>query len=319
MLLAATGNLGASGNLTMSKCAAIGSVNATLGAGHTSVIAGTTGCSFDSGAAYSLIAGGANCTHALTGGAILASYNVKSATTYSVTGGFATSGGASTANRKWEIVSNNGTIKLLGNVSGGSNFTDFAELFENETAGTIPLGTIVSLSGRYVRIAQAGDNVLGVVSATGVINAGDTPFTWARRHLTGEFGETLYEDIPDPLWEAQIPDPDWTPTAGQTEADRPMIDNPIPQQMISVPIENPEYDPTQTNIPRTDRPEEWTCVGLVGQVYVRVDNTVAVGDWVSPVNGIGTQSTERTNLFCMEIRQAYSAEKGYGVAFCLLK
>ena len=83
--------------------------------------------------------------------------------------------------------------------------------------------------------------------------------------------------------------------------------------------ENPEFDINQTNIPRSSRPEEWTCVGLLGQVHVRVDATVQVEDWVMPVDGIGTKSEKRTPLKCMEIRQPFDAEKGYGVAFCLLK
>ena len=183
------------------------------------------------------------------------------------------------------------------------------------------------------------------------MTAGNTPFTWARRYLTGEFGETLYHDVPDPDWQPRIPDPNWqakvpantvTPTipdpayTGDNPAECPMIDNPdttpvdnpepqgwidnpVPQGTITVPMENPAFDLSQTNIPRSSRPEEWTCVGLLGQVHVRVDATVQVEDWVMPVDGIGTKSSNRTNLKCMEIRQAFDESKGYAVAFCLLK
>ena len=257
----------------------------------------------------------------------------------------------STTNRKIELNFATGNITATGQFTGGATFTDYAEYFENKTPGVIPLGTIVSLDGRFVRRAQSGDDILGVVSATGVMTAGNTPFTWARRYMTGEFGETLYHDIPDPDWQAKIPDPNWqakipantvTPTipdpayTGDNPAECPMIDNPdttlidnpvpqgvidnpTPQGTITVPLENPEFDINQTNIPRSSRPEEWTCVGLLGQVHVRVDATVQVEDWVMPVDGIGTKSEKRTPLKCMEIRQPFDAEKGYGVAFCLLK
>jgi hypothetical protein len=87
-----------------------------------------------------------------------------------------------------------------------------------------------------------------------------------------------------------------------------------------VPIENPDYKPELENVPRSERPDEWTCVGLLGQVHVRVASDVQVGDFVAAGDGgIGVKSDTATNMRCMEIRKPFDAAKGYAVAFCLLK
>ena len=236
-----------------------------------------------------------------------------------------------------------------------------------DTTKEIPLGTIVSLSGSKVRIAEDGDFILGVVSGTSAVATGDSSFTWAKRYLTGEFGEVLYHEIPDPAWSEKIPDPaykeylpynevepkiidptykkyitsNYNEETGElsevanpeppTYIDNPytflvknpnpqqMIDNPEPRKMVSVPMENPDFDPSRTNIPRAQRPKEWTCVGLLGQLHVRVDETVVESCWVTVKNGIGTISTAETRLKCMEIKTNFDQNKGYAVALCLLR
>jgi hypothetical protein len=160
------------------------------------------------------------------------------------------------------------------------------------------------------------------VSATASIAAGDSPFHWAKRYMTGEFGQMLYQEILDPDWQPMISDPNWKRPAGAeaTGQDAPLIPNPVAQPLISVPVENPDYDESQENVPRSKRPNEWTCVGLLGQVHARVASDVQVGDYVAAGNdGIGIKSVTATNMRCMEIKGAFDAAKGYAVAFCLLK
>jgi len=199
-------------------------------------------------------------------------------------------------------------------------FTDYAEYFENLQHGVIPLGTIVTLTGRKVRPAQGSDAVLGVVSGTAAFAAGDSPFTWQGRYLTGEFGEALYHYIPDPDWVAMVPDTAWARATSESESDRPLIANPIPAELVKVQQENPEYDPTIANTPRSERPESWTCVGLLGQLHTRVDQTVCVGDFVIVgTDGTGTKSENPTSIVCMEIRSEYQGDKGYGVGLCMVK
>ena len=49
---------------------------------------------------------------------------------------------------------------------------------------------------------------------------------------------------------------------------------------LTVPKENPNYDPTLEYIPRDER-IEWHIVGLIGQIHVCIDDTVKVGDRVT--------------------------------------
>jgi hypothetical protein len=243
--------------------------------------------------------------------------------------GDSSSGSASTANRKFQV-SATGTVTAAGTVTGSATFTDYAEYFENLQKGVIPIGTLVALDGRKVRPIQAGDVILGVVSATAIVAAGDSPFTWSRRYLTGDFGEILYQDVPMVKWSEVY--------AGLVDDEQPELlmagyDGTVEEalQIFGVlpkdakhyterhPVENPEYDPTIENVPRSERPNDWSCIGLLGQVYVRVDVSVVVGDYVKAGEGLGTLSNTKTNVRCMEITKVFDAQDGYGIAFCLLR
>lgn len=87
--------------------------------------------------------------------------------------------------------------------------------------------------------------------------------------------------------------------------------------------ENDQYDPTQVNVPRSARPDEWTCVGLMGQLRVLVGADVAQAmdsagdDDVIYVAADGSLSDVPTRLECMVIRTPYNAADGYAIALCL--
>lgn len=278
-------------------------------------------------------------------GAVVIGRRTKSASARSIVFGDATSGSASTANRKFQVTAA-GNVTAAGTITGSTTFTDYAEFFENAELGVIPLGTIVALDGRKVRPAQAGDDILGVVSATALVVAGDSPFTWAQRFMTGEFGEILYHDIPDPDWEPMVSDPEWprlvpNPLAAvdpgaepfiENPEPAPLVPNPTPQPLVRVAVENPDYDPTRENVPRSERPAEWTCVGLLGQVYVRVAEDVEVGDFLAGGdNGLGLKAilphhikevmkyVGLHGIQVMRMETPYDATRGFAVAKCLIR
>lgn len=286
-------------------------------AGQNSVVLGGSGSSAASGDLAVVIGG--NISEAQGIGSVIFGRRTINNVARSIAFGDNASGVASTANRKFHLFAN-GDMSIAGTLTQSAIFTDYAEYFENASVGTIALGTLMALDGRKVRPASAGDHVLGVVSATASVAAGDSPFSWSKRYLTGEFGEMLYHDIPDPDWPEFVPDPSWIKGDDDLEVNRPMVRNQVPAPLVSVPVENPDYDPTRENVPRSERPEEWTCVGLLGQIHTRLDATVAAGDFVNPADGgIGTKSDEPTNIRCMEIRSAHDGSKGYAVGLCLVK
>jgi hypothetical protein len=228
---------------------------------------------------------------------IIASRYVKTGAQYTLTGGYAASSPASSANRKWEIDSQTGAFRSV--LAAGSSFVssytfaDFGEYFENLTMGVIPLGTIVALEGDKIKPAKEDDIILGTISATTAFVGANSDFQWQGRFLKGEFGESLYDEIVDPDFK------------GEGEAPK-----------IWVQKENPEYNPSRENIPRSDRPEEYSCVALLGQVHVRVGKDVKTGNYVAADGG---KSAKETRLLCMAIKQEFDMEKGYAVALCLLR
>lgn len=226
---------------------------------------------------------------------ILASSRVKSVNNATVTGGVAVAGSALSANRKWEIDSVTGNITVAGTVTTGAIFSDFAEMFPNATGAEIPLGVIVTQENGAVRPANDGDDIIGVVSATAAITAGDTPFAWQGRYLMDEWGRVITDQATDPNWNQEGPAP-----------------------LINIPRENPAWNPDLPQIPRSARPSDWTRVGMIGQVFVRVAANVSPNDSLSAINGIGVKSANKTGLRCLKITVPYSSEKGYAVARCLI-
>nr|8CK1_B Chain B, Tail fibers Dpo36 [Ribes]8CK1_C Chain C, Tail fibers Dpo36 [Ribes]8CK1_D Chain D, Tail fibers Dpo36 [Ribes] len=262
----------------------IGSVDSTSNGARSGIYTGS-GC--ETTGAGAVVIGGVN-AKASNDGAIVMGRGVDSEFARSLVFGDGGSGAAaSTAGRKFQVTAA-GNVTAAGTITGSTTYADYAEYFENSARGVIPLGVIVTLDGRKVRPASAGDDIIGVVSGTAILAAGDSQFHWGGRYLAGEFGELLYHDVD--------------------------VDGKIERQ----PVENPEYDPSVPNVPRSQRPEEWSCIGLVGQLHVRVSSDVAAGDRVAAGDG-GIGVPGDNGMICMEIKQAYDSGKGYAVALCLHK
>ncbi len=180
------------------------------------------------------------------------------------------------ANCKWEIDSADGGFTGSA-FTVGVPYPDLAEYFENFETGVIPLGTIVRLEGRKIMpiTDKNYDNMLGVISGTAGVRLGDTSFTWGKKFLTGDFGEPLYEKE-------------------------------LNEHGRKVRKINPDYDGTIPNVKRSERPEEWSLVALLGQVYVRVPELAVPGDQIG-------------RFKVMEITKKFIKKDGYAIAFCLLR
>lgn len=239
----------------------------------------------------------ANSTVSSLGAVLLASRRVQTSLDRSVSGGDGVSGAATTANTKWRINSGNGNAQLAGTLTQSTPFADYGEYFENLNHGTIPLGTVVAREGRKVRPWVEGDRLAGVISATAGIILGDSPFTWQGRYLYGDFGEPLMEEVEVVRWD------DYDGLV--SEAPTPIPDDAVYSKEM-VQVENPDYDPSLPNIPRSERPDEWSLVGLLGQVFVRVKRDYEPDELITE------------GLRVMEMKSKYDEEKGYGVAYCYL-
>jgi hypothetical protein len=141
------------------------------------------------------------------------------------------------------------------------------------------------------------------------------------------------------LYEGPVTDAPETPAGGRRkeytarvrEAFRgPSATSPTPwpadaeTYTVDLPTEAAGYDPEKAYTPRTERPDEWTVVGLLGQLPIRVAEGVAEGDDLAAgPNGIGVTAFGATpggaRIEVMEIAVPFDAVAGYAVALCLVR
>lgn len=228
---------------------------------------------------------------------IVNSRGVKSPGNYHFLLGYGQNG-ARYSNTTIDMSSTSGNIKTKGTVSSGQNFGDYAEYFESQSGQEIPNGYIVTLDGRYIRKANGKDKPIGIISGTAGVILGDQMFHHKDKFLKDEFGVTQTETE---LKEWQDDEGNWY------------------SEEVEVPIPNPDFDEiVDAYVPRSERPE-WNVVGLVGQVFTRIDETVSVNDYIKPQKGIGTKDNNEGYYRVLEITTPYNTEKGYGVAVVLVK
>ncbi|MEC1800583.1 peptidase G2 autoproteolytic cleavage domain-containing protein [Bacillus mojavensis] len=213
---------------------------------------------------------------------VMFSKNVKNSKEYTLALGHG-NGNPSEANKKIELDAKNGTVRATNRVESVSDLKDFAEYFESTDGQKIEASYLVALEGEKIKKADAGDKILGVVSKTAGLVLGGAAFDWKDRYLRDEFGGIIYQEVYDG------------------------------ERVITVPAENPDYDPSEAYKPREER-DEWHVIGLIGQVFVRIDSTVRVGDSVTAIEGIATKAESNGYGTVMKIEMPYDEEKGYGVA-----
>ncbi len=104
----------------------------------------------------------------------------------------------------------------------------------------------------------------------------------------------------------------------ETEVEYTDKDGNIKTEKKSLPKPNPDYDPELDYTSRQER-DEWHIVGLIGQVHLRIGDTVQAGDKIIAKNGKGSKAEDNTGLTVMIIKQPYDSNKGYGVAIAFIR
>lgn len=229
---------------------------------------------------------------------IVNSRGVKTEDNYMFAMGYGTDG-AKYENTRFQIKGTSGTVKAKGTITAGNDFGDYAEYFESQSGQEIPNGYMVTLDGRYIRKANSNDIPIGVISGTAGVILGDAMFHHKDKFLKDEFGVTLTQTE---LKEWQDDEGNWY------------------SEEVEVPIPNPEWEESdgEEYLDRASRPE-WNVVGLVGQVFTRIDSTVKPNDYIKSNKGIGTKDNNNGFYRVLEITTPYDSEKGYGVAVVLIK
>ena len=227
---------------------------------------------------------------------ILASNAVLNDNNYSVIGGYGDGETPSKANTKWSLDSITGEGKFAGPVTGSSSFSDYAEYFESLDGNPIPAGTIVTLQQGKIKPANKGERMKGVISKTAGAKLGQATYHWHGRYLYDDFGGLILEEKI-----VKIRDDGGT----------------FREEVQMLPLENPDFKEELLYQSREERPE-WNIVGLLGQILIRIDESVREDDLVIANYGIATKSDNNQGYEVMEITKPYDESKGYGVALCFV-
>lgn len=181
----------------------------------------------------------------------------------------------------------NGNAWYKGSVT--SNGADYAEFFEWEDGNPNDedrVGLLVTLDGEKIRLANDGDEILGIISGTAAVLGDNYECEWNGKYLTDDFGMVIYDKVEEFV----------DVITGIDEETNEPITEKKSVGIFKHPRINPDYDPEQAYINRAERPE-WDTVGMLGKLYLRDDGTCAENGYVTVgENGIGTASREKTNM-----------------------
>ena len=150
--------------------------------------------------------------------------------------------------------------------TGGADFAEMYEWKDGNPADEERRGRFVALDGDKIVFADSIEDVIGITSALPCI-VGNNCEDWHKRYVTDVFGAVVYEKVTI------------TTEAGELiEAYQKKV--------------NPDYNPSQNYIPRSER-KEWAYVGQLGQIVVCDDGTCEVGGKCTVTKGgYATRSDE---------------------------
>ena len=114
---------------------------------------------------------------------------------------------------------------------GGADYAEYFEWSDGNTDNEDRVGHTVSLINNKIKIAEAGETVIGVISGNPSVVGDDAWNSWANKYLKDDYGRYLRDE-----------------NGHRTP--------------------NPDYDDTLTYVKREDRPE-WDIVGLMGKLRIK--------------------------------------------------
>lgn len=173
--------------------------------------------------------------------------------------------------------------------STGADYAEFFEWLDGNPNSEDRIGMAVALEGNKIRLANKGDDVLGVVSGTAMVLGDNYEYEWKDKYLTDEYGRIIFDEPVEEFVEYTDVMNDGTPIVIKESTG-----------FHAYPKLNPEYDEDQTYINRADR-KEWDPIGLFGKLYVNDDGTCVVGGYADAgANGIVTASLSKTKMRVMK-------------------
>jgi hypothetical protein len=182
---------------------------------------------------------------------------------------------AITRSNAFRVASNGSCYGKTAFSSSGADFAELFEWFDGNPNDEDRRGLFVTLEGDKIKIANDGDDYIGIISSTQAFVGNSASEEWHGRYLTDVFGDKLTQTIEVPV-----------------KIDEETGEIIKTAYTATQYVLNPDYNPDEPYIMRENR-KEWAIVGLLGQVVVVDDGTCVPGGYVKPsANGIGTASTD---------------------------
>lgn len=195
----------------------------------------------------------------------IGTYNTALAGDLSTGTRFIVGNGASAAKRSnaFRVDTDGKTYAAGAHSSSGADYAELFQWADGNPGGEDRAGLFVVLEGAEIRLAEEGEDAVGIVSAAPSVVGDVYDDQWRGMYCRDVFGRILR----DPDGAARI---------------------------------NPEYDPERVYVPRSRRPE-WDAVGLVGKLVAVDDGSCVPGGWCVPgPGGIAVRSGARSRFYVME-------------------
>lgn len=154
----------------------------------------------------------------------------------------------------------------------GADYAEYFEWKDGNVNNEDRRGYFVTLDGDKIKIASSNDDyILGVVSATPVIEGDIQSEQWCEMYLKDIFGNKLIETV----------------EVEETTDENGKV---IPAHKESRWVLNPEYDSSKQYVSR-DKRKEWSAIGMLGKLVVIDDGTCQVNGYCKVSdNGTATAS-----------------------------
>lgn len=154
--------------------------------------------------------------------------------------------------------------------SSGADYAEFFEWADGNPNNEDRIGHFVTLAEEgAIKIASTNDEILGVISGNGSVVGDAYDDVWQGMWMRDIYGRILYEDVE---------------VEQENEKGEKSI---VIEHRMKL---NPDYDPSQPYIPRSQRPE-WDVVGLLGKLVLIDDGTCIAGGYCAcNDSGIATAS-----------------------------
>jgi len=180
-------------------------------------------------------------------------------------------------------VTNKGAVYGLSAFnSTGADYAEFFEWQDGNPNSEERAGRFVTLDGEKIRFATSEDDfILGIVSGNPSVIGDAFEDQWNGQYEVDIFGRPIYEELTIP---------------SELDRDGNVI---VPERTQIHQKLSPNYDNTQTYIPRSQR-KEWATVGMMGKLTVIDDGTCQINGYCTAgENGVATAADKPTKYRVM--------------------